>query len=431
MKVLIIGGGGREHALAEMMAKYGHKVFCAPGNAGIGEIAECINIGAEDISGLVNFALANGIDLTVVGPEVPLGKGIVDEFEKAGLTIFGPNRGAAQMEASKVFSSQFRRRHNIPAPRFKVFSDADEAKRYSYLRSVAGMPCVVKVDGLADGKGVFVCGTIKDALKAVTLVMEERIFGDAGNRIVIEEFLQGEEVSFMVLTNGEEVIFLPMVQDHKPLYNGDEGPNTGGMGACGPVPVITKELEKEIMDEIVYPTLKGLREEGIIYRGVLYFGLMITSEGPKVLEFNCRFGDPEMAVIAALIDSDIAPILEEIAKGKMPNIQIKWKKGAACCVVMASKGYPGVPEIGKKIIGLYEVAKMENVKVFHSGTAFNFKNKVWETAGGRVLQVTAYSEKGIPWAIKLAYAAVSKISWEGEHHRTDIGQKTLKHLQLV
>lgn len=429
MKVLIVGGGGREHALAEMMAKYGHKVFCAPGNDGIDQVAKCVNIKPDDIQGLINYVLVGNIDLTVVGPESPLAGGIVDEFEKAGLTIFGTNKEAARLESSKIFASQFRRRHNIPAPGFKVFSNHGEAKKYLESRIY---PCVVKADGLAGGKGVFVCKTREEALRAINLLMEKKIFGSAGETVVIEDFLEGEEVSFMVLTNGEEVIVLPMVQDHKPLYNGDEGPNTGGMGACGSVPVITKESEKEIMDKIVYPTLKGLRTEGIIYRGVLYVGLMITSQGPKVLEFNCRFGDPEMAVISMLMESDIVPILAAIANGGMSLKPIKWKKGMACCVVMASGWYVRdgvIPEIGKEITGLDKVAKMENVKIFHSGTVF--ENNAWKTNGGRVLEITAYDENGIPEAIKRVYGAVSRIYWGDEYHRTDIGRKVLKHLQLA
>ncbi len=424
MKILVVGGGGREDALVVLISRSPmvSQVYCAPGNDRIGQRPKthCLpKLKADDLLGLRDFAVSNRIDLTVVVPEAPLVAGIVDDFEAMGLKIVGPTKEAARLEGSKVFAKEFMERHKIPTADFMVFDNPERAQQYA----IANLPCVIKPDGLTAGKGVIPCKTKGEIAIAIKRIMIDKKFKEAGNRVVVEEFLTGEEATFMVLTDGWEAIPLLATQDHKPVFDGDQGPNTGGMGAYAPAPVITKELEKRIMEEIIDPTLAGMRAEGRLYKGILYAGLMITPDGPKVLEFNCRFGDPELQPIVLLIESDIVPILMGIAEGRLPEEKIKWSEGAAVCVVMASKGYPGTPEIGKEIKGLEEVAKMENVEVFHAGTTR--ENGIWKTAGGRVLGVTAKAE-GIPQAIDLVYQAVSKISWEGEHHRTDIAQKAMK-----
>jgi phosphoribosylamine--glycine ligase len=424
-KVLVIGGGGREDALVWKISQSPlvSQIYCAPGNDGIGQRPKthCLpKLKADDLWGLRGFAKGNKIDLTVVGPEEPLIRGIVDGFEAMGLKIAGPTKEASQLEGSKVFAKEFMVRHHIPTADFMVFDDPERAKKYA----TANLPCVIKADGPAKGKGAIPCRTEEEIAVAIKRIMIDKEFKESGNRVVVEEFLKGEEATFMVLTDGWDAIPLLSTQDHKPVFDGDQGPNTGGMGAYAPAPVITKELEKRILAEIIQPTLDGMREEGRAYKGCLYAGLMITSDGqPKVLEFNCRFGDPELQPIVLLMESDIVPILEGIADGRLPEDGIKWADGAAVCVVMASKGYPGTPEIGKEIHGLEDVAKMENVEVFHAGTAK--ENGIWKTAGGRVLGVTAKG-KDIPEAQNRVYQAVAKISWDGEHHRTDIGQKALR-----
>ena len=425
-KILVVGSGGREHALTWIVSKSPlvSKIYCAPGSAGIAKIAECVAIKAENDEGvqaLADFAEENGIGLTIVGPEAPLvaGPGVVDEFTSRGLKIVGPTMAAAQLEASKVFAKEFMRRHNIPTADFECFDDPRRARTYA----MANLPCAIKADGLAAGKGVILCHTEDDVKTAVRKIMIDKELGEAGKRVVVEKLLRGEEATVMVLTDGWDIIPLLATQDHKPVFNNDEGPNTGGMGAYAPAPVITPEMWKRIVEEIIKPTLEGMRKEGRLYKGVLYVGLMITPDGPKVLEFNVRFGDPELQPLALLMESDIVPILQGIADGRLPEEEIQWSEGAAVCIVMASQGYPGTPETNKEIKGLEEVAKMENVKVFHAGT--KEENGVWKTVGGRVLGVTAKSV-GISGAIGLACKAVAKISWEGEHHRTDIGRKALE-----
>ncbi|MGA2774478.1 MAG: phosphoribosylamine--glycine ligase [Candidatus Omnitrophota bacterium] len=422
MRILVIGSGGREHALVWKIAqsKLVDKIFCAPGNGGISEIAECIDIKSEDIPKLLEFARKEKIDLTVVGPEVPLAAGIVDEFQNYKLKVFGPNKKAAQMEASKVFSKELMAKYKVPTADFKVFDNAEKAKDYIAKH---GAPCVVKADGLAAGKGVVVAKTIEEANKAVDSMLKERIFGDAGNRIIIEDCLVGQEASILVITDSKEVIALASAQDHKRIFDNDEGPNTGGMGVYSPAPVVTKELFKEIMEKIVYRTIDGLVKEGIEYKGVLYAGVMITKEGPKTLEFNVRFGDPETQAILPRLKSDLVEVMLGVAEGKLSRLRnLEWDERACVTVVLASKGYPGDYEKGKEISGLNEVAKMKDIVVFHAGTKKQGDKIV--TSGGRVLGVTGLG-KNIKEAINNTYQAVAKISFEGIHYRKDIGRKAV------
>ncbi len=425
MKVLVVGGGGREHALCWKLAQSPlvEKVYCAPGNAGIAQDAECHPIAATDFEALANLVEEKGIDVTIVGPEDPLAKGIVDYFEERGLKIFGPSAKAAQIEGSKVFAKELMAKYGIPTADFEVFDDPEAAMAYVEKK---GAPIVVKADGLAAGKGVIVCRTVDEARDAIKKIMIDKAFGEAGNRVVIEDCLFGEEASFMVITDGETLLPLPTSQDHKPLLDGDRGPNTGGMGAYSPAPVVTERLSEEIMETIMRPVIKALAKEGIPYKGVLYGGLMISDGKPYVLEFNCRFGDPECQPLMMRIKSDLAELIQAAMEGRLAEKELEIDPRAAVCVVMASKGYPGKYEKGKLIRGLSQVAKMKDVKVFHAGTARRGRGYV--TAGGRVLGVTALG-KDIPEAIERAYEAVSKIYWDGVYYRTDIGAKALKHLR--
>ncbi len=425
MKVLVVGGGGREHSLVWKMGQSPRvtELFCAPGNAGIAEMAECIDISATDLEDLAEFAENNKIDLTVVGPELPLTMGIVDLFEERGLRIFGPHREAAEIEGSKVFCKDLLDKYGVPTARYRAFDNRDEAA--AYIESIE-MPVVVKADGLAAGKGVIPSMTMQDALKALDTIMVERAFGDAGRRVLIEEFLVGEEASFIVLTDGENVVPLASSQDHKPIYDGDRGPNTGGMGAYSPAPVVTEEVHRKIMDEIMIPTIKGMASEGRPYRGVLYGGLMITDGQPKVLEFNARFGDPENQPIMMRMKGDMIPLLEACIDGNLRGGLIDWDPRWAVCVVMASEGYPGSYEKNKVIRGLDRVAEMQDVFVFHAGTARIGEEIV--TNGGRVLGVTALGE-GARGAIDLAYSAVKTVEWDGVYYRSDIGKRALDRLE--
>ncbi|MDD5568464.1 MAG: phosphoribosylamine--glycine ligase [Candidatus Omnitrophica bacterium] len=431
MRILVIGSGGREHALVWKIAqsKLADKIFCAPGNAGIAQIAECIDIKADDIAGLLDFARKERIDFTVVGPEAALSLGIVDEFQKAGLKIFGPNKEAATLEASKVFSKELMAKYKVPTAEFKVFDNPDEAKEY--IEKI-GAPCVVKADGLAAGKGVVVAKTIDEARKAVEAMMRDKVFGAAGNKVIIEECLQGQEASILVITDSKEVIALASAQDHKRVFDNDCGPNTGGMGVYSPAPVVTKELFKEILEKIVYRTIDGLVKEGIDYRGVLYAGIMLTKEGPKTLEFNVRFGDPETQAILPRLKSDLLEVMLATAEQKLNRIKnLEWDERSSVCVVCAAGGYPGNYEKGKEIFGLDEVAKIKDVVIFHAGTKLRTVNDVGQkqekeylTNGGRVLGVVGLG-KTIQEAIANTYAAVKKISFEGMHYRKDIGEKAL------
>lgn len=420
--ILVIGSGGREHAIVWKLkqSKFVNKIYCASGNAGISKIAALVDIKPDDINGLAKFAENNKIDLTVVGPEAPLVAGIVDEFEKRGLKIFGPNKTAAQLEGSKVFSKQFMKENKIPTADFDVFDDSEKAKNHIKNK---GAPIVVKADGLAAGKGVMVCKTVEEALDAVNKIMVEKKFGDAGNKIIVEDLLKGEEASILTITDGKDFVTLLSSQDHKQILDGDKGNMTGGMGAYAPAPIIDNETNEKIKEEIIKPTINGMIRNKIPFKGCLYLGLMITQNGPKVLEYNCRFGDPEAQPVLSLLETDFYEILDASVNGNIKSIEIKNKNGAACCVVMASGGYPNSYEKGKIIYGLEKVPN--NIFVFHAGTSL--KNGKVITAGGRVLGVTGIGSD-ISSAIKTAYDGVNRIKWENEYHRTDIGQKALKRL---
>lgn len=436
MKILVIGSGGREHALVWKIAqsKLVDKIFSAPGNGGISQQAECIDIKAEDIPALLDFARKEKIDLTVVGPEAPLALGIVDEFSKSKLRIFGPNKKAAWLESSKVFAKELMAKYNVPTANFKIFDNPNEAKRY--IEKI-GAPCVVKADGLAQGKGVIVTKTIDEAKQAVSSIMEERIFGDAGNRVIIEDCLEGQEASIIVFTDSKEVIPLASSQDHKRVFDNDFGPNTGGMGAYSPAPVVTQELFKEILDKIVKRTINGLVKEGIEYKGVLYAGIMITKDGPKVLEFNVRFGDPENQAIIPRLKSDIVEVMLAATEDKLNKVVksggLSWDSRACVCVVCASKGYPGNYERDKTITGLEEVEKLQDVVVFHAGTKLASGSTLqaprFLTNGGRVLGVTGLGNT-IKEAINKTYQAVEKIHFEGMHYRRDIGGKAMTNVKI-
>jgi len=422
MRILVIGSGGREHALVWKIAqsKLVDKIFCAPGNAGIAGLAECIDIKSEDIIGLLEFARKEKIDLTVVGPEAPLSAGIVDEFIKVGLKIFGPNKAASRMEASKVFSKQIMAKYKVPTADFMVFDNPEEAKKHI---DKIDAPCVVKADGLAAGKGVVVARTKDEAKQAVVSMMEQKIFGDAGNRVIVEECLQGQEVSILVITDSKEVINLASAQDHKRVNENDQGPNTGGMGSYSPTPVVTKELVKEILEKIIYRTIDGLAKEGIDYRGVLYAGVMLTNDGPKTLEFNVRFGDPETQCILPRLKSDLVEVMLAASEQKLKRIKnLNWDNRACVCVVCASGGYPGEFNKGKEIFGLDEASKIKDTVVFHAGTKFE-NNKI-VTNGGRVLGITGLGST-IKEAIDNTYRVVGKIKFEGMHYRQDIGWRAL------
>jgi len=419
LRILVVGSGGREHALVWKLSQSPHAghLYCAPGNAGIAQQAECVPIPASDSAALADFAQQHKIDLTVVGPELPLAQGIVDLFQERGLRIFGPTRRAALIESSKVWCKEILARYDIPSGCFATFDRADEA--LSYLRDQT-YPVVVKADGLAAGKGVTVARTPQEAEAAVTAVLVDRIFGDAGNRIVIEEYLEGPEVSVLAICDGERLFPLPVSQDHKPVFDGDRGPNTGGMGCYSPVPLMTDELAREAMETIMRPAVQALAAEGRPYVGCLYGGLVLTREGPRVLEFNCRFGDPESQAVLPRLDADLVELLLAATEGRLSETDRPPESRAAVCVVMASRGYPGEYETGKPIRGLEAAAEMKDVIIFHAATRRSDGDVV--TAGGRVLGVTGLGD-ALPQAIETAYAGVSRISFEGAHWRTDIGRR--------
>ncbi len=421
MKVLVVGQGGREHALVWKLAQSPKvdQVFCAPGNAGTEQDGTNVDISSKDIERLVRFAQSEKIDLTVVGPEAPLVQGIADAFRQAGLRIFGPSRAAALLEGSKVFAKQLMRKANVPTAEFQVFDDVDAAIRYVETREDDNL--VVKVDGLAAGKGVTVCSTKDQAKAAIRAAMVEKKFGDSGNRIVIEERLVGQEASILAIVDGNTIVTLEPSQDHKRAYDNDEGPNTGGMGAYSPTPLITSDLMEEIIRKILVPTVHTMRVEGRPFRGVLYAGLMITNQGPKVLEFNVRFGDPEAQPVLMRLKSDLFEILYAASEGRLNEIRrLEWDPRAAVCVVMAAEGYPGSYRKGDVIRGLDEAAKLPDVKVFHAGTVRQGDQVL--TNGGRVLGVTALG-KNIPEAKLRAYQAVKCIRWDGAWCRKDISDK--------
>jgi phosphoribosylamine--glycine ligase len=420
---VLLRSGGREHALVWKLKQSPRvkEIFCAPGNAGIAALATCVEIGAEDLPGLLAFAKEKGIDLTLVGPEAPLCAGITDRFQEAGLRIFGPSRAAAEIEGSKVVAKDIMAKYGIPTAKYAVFTRSEEA--VSYINQI-GAPCVVKADGLAAGKGVIVAMDKETALDAVRSIMVDRDFGEAGKLVVVEECLVGEEVSVLAFTDGVNVVPMVSSQDHKRVFDNDQGPNTGGMGAYAPAPVYTPAVHRQVMDEIIVPMVRALDAEGRTYRGVIYAGLMITAQGPKVLEFNARFGDPETQPVLSLLETDLVEIIDAILEKRLDSIDIKWKKQSSVCVVLASGGYPGSYEKGKVIKGLDQVPG--DVMVFHAGTAEKEGEVV--TAGGRVLGVTAVGPD-ILSAIKSAYKAIEKISFEGMQYRKDIGYRAVKRLQ--
>ncbi|MFQ5817531.1 MAG: phosphoribosylamine--glycine ligase [Terriglobia bacterium] len=425
LRVLVIGSGGREHALAWKLAQSPRagKVYCAPGNAGMAEDAECVPAELSDVVGLARLAERLGADLTVVGPELPLVGGIADEFARQGLRVVGPTKAAAEIEASKVFAKKFMQRHGIPSARFSVCETPGDA--YSALCSYE-YPVVIKADGLAGGKGALIGHSPDESTAILERLMEKRELGRAGERVVLEEYLEGEEVSFIVLTDGTSVVALPAAQDHKRAFDNDEGPNTGGMGAYSDDDILDAGLRARILREIVAPTVEGLAAEGRRYQGFLYFGLMLTAEGVRVLEFNARMGDPEAQPLVLRLESDLLEVLDKVTRGEVAGAELRWGAGAAVCVVLASHGYPGDYETGKAISGLEAAAALDEVKVFHAGTqrlAGRFA-----TAGGRVLGVTARGGD-LREAQQRVYAAVSKISFEGMHYRRDIGARGLQKLE--
>ncbi len=427
MKILVIGGGGREHALAWKIAQSprAEKVFIAPGNAGTARETKCENvaINAEDVDGLLRFALANKIDLTVVGPEAPLVLGVVDKFRAAGLRIFGPTQNAAQLEGSKAFTKDFLARHKIPTAAYGNFTDVGAAE--AYIKKV-GAPIVVKADGLAAGKGVIIAQTVDEALAAVRDMLAGNAFGAAGHRVVVEEFLTGEEASFIVMVDGAHILPLATSQDHKRVGDGDTGPNTGGMGAYSPAPVVTPEIHARIMREVIEPTVRGMSSEGNPYTGFLYAGVMIGPNGtPKVLEYNCRFGDPETQPVMLRLKSDFIELIEAALDGRLDKLQAQWDARAALGVVMAAGGYPGSYKKGDVITGLPE-KDAADCKVFHAGTAL--KDGAVVSSGGRVLCVTALGET-VSAAQQRAYEVVNRIRWSGAQYRHDIGYRAIAREQ--
>lgn len=424
MKVLVVGSGGREHALAWKLHESPHveAFFCAPGNAGIAQEAECLPLDVSRPEEILALAKQLPADLTVVGPEAPLVAGVADEFAREGLTLVGPTRAAARLEGSKIFAKQFMQRQGIPTAKFAAADNLDDA-----VKSLAAfsLPVVIKADGLAAGKGVAIARSYEDAARILDEFMRQKTLGAAGERVVIEECLTGEEVSFIVLTDGRGVLVLPPTQDHKAVFDNDQGPNTGGMGAYSDDAILAARLREEILERIVNPTLAGMASEGSPYRGFLYCGLMLTTQGPKVLEYNVRLGDPEAQPLMMRLRSDLVEIFLAMREGQLSAMEAHWSPNPAVCVVLTSAGYPGAYETGKTIMG-YEAAEASGgVKVFHAGTKFTDHRLI--TAGGRVLGVTAVAED-LPSAIQRCYGAVSKIQFEGMHYRRDIGAKGLRRL---
>jgi len=430
MNVLVLGSGGREHALAWKLSQSSRvrNVFVAPGNAGTQIDAENVPIAETDFAELASFAKRNEVGLTVVGPEAPLVAGVVDYFREQGLKIFGPNKAAAQLEGSKSFCKQTLRSADVPTADYRVFREADAAARYikdRFPHEGEDVNVVVKADGLAAGKGVTVCDTAEEALEAIDQIGRQRVFGDAGSQIIIEERLDGEEASVLAITDGKTILTLPPAQDHKPAYDDDQGPNTGGMGAYSPTPLVTPQVMQMVEEKVLVPTVHGMKRARNPFQGVLYAGLMMTNQGPKVLEYNVRFGDPECQPILMRLKSDLADILEACAVGDLESIDSpEWDTRPSVCVVMASEGYPGSYEKGKPIRGLEEAAKLEDVKVFHAGTKMDGDQVV--TNGGRVLGVTAIGDT-ISAAKLKAYTAVKCIRWDGAWCRKDISDKALRH----
>lgn len=428
MRVLVVGSGGREHALVWKLRESSEvsEIFCAPGNAGIASLASCVAIDPSDIVELADFAEKISVGLTLVGPELPLTLGLADELQKRGLAVFGPTQAAAELEASKAFSKEFMRKHQIPTADFHVVNSVDEAHEV-IASGRLGWPLVVKAHGLAGGKGVAITEDAGAARATVEKMMEAKAFGSAGKKVVLEEFLHGEEVSFFVLSDGSKVLPLATVQDHKRAFDLDQGPNTGGMGCVCPATLMSAELHRKMLHEIALPTISGMAAEGRRFQGVLYCGLMVTADGPRVLEYNVRFGDPEAQTIVPRLKNDLLPILKECAEEDLGQHKLDWRRDPAVTVVLASGGYPEHYEVGKPISGLDAAGGLaeEGVTVFHAGT--KREQGEWVTAGGRVLAVTAVAQN-LKAAIDLAYGAVARIHFDGMHYRKDIGQKALARL---
>ncbi len=437
MKALVIGSGGREHALVWKLAQSAQvaELYAAPGNPGMAAHAKCVDLGVNDIPGLLQFAKEKSIDLTVVGPERPLAAGIVDAFQAAGRAVFGPTRAAAQLEASKIFSKELMRARGVPTCDFEIFDNPEKAKAYARKRYDAGSAVVVKADGLAEGKGAIVTSTADEACAAIATIMEDRAFGDSGNRVLIEERLTGEEASILTICDGEAFVSLVSSQDHKRIYDDDKGPNTGGMGAYAPAPVADANVIKTVERDVIAPVLRGMIERGTPYRGVLYAGIMMVDGQPSVIEFNCRFGDPETQVVLPMMESDLFEILSAASHGRLSEVSLKNKQGAAACVVIASGGYPGSYEKGLPITGLDRANARKDTVVFHAGTAVkrvpivggSGTADVVCTNGGRVLGVTAW-DSDLAAAIKRAYQAAGDIDFQGMHYRKDIGRKGLRRI---
>ena len=420
MKILVVGGGGREHTIVWKIAQSPkvEKIYCAPGNGGISGLAECVYIGATDIDGMVAFAKDNAIDLVMVAPDDPLVLGMVDAMEAAGIRAFGPRANAAIIEGSKVFSKELMKKYGIPTAGYEVFTDSEKA--IAYVKAKNSYPAVIKAEGLALGKGVIIAENEQDAIDGIREIMEDKKFGASGDRIVIEEFLTGPEVSVLAFTDGKTVKPMVSAQDHKRAYDNDKGLNTGGMGTFSPSRLYDAAKAEECMNNIFLPTVKAMSAEGRPFKGVLYFGLMMTDDGVKVIEYNCRFGDPETQVVLPRLKTDLVEIMEAVIDERLDEVDIKWADNAAVCVVMASGGYPVSYEKGYEITGIDDANAMDNVIVFHAGT--KLVDGKFTNAGGRVLGVTAVDEN-LDKAIARAYSAVEKISWKDEFHRSDIGIK--------
>jgi len=416
MKVLVVGGGGREHAIAWNISKSPRveQVYCAPGNAGIEEVATCVDIGASDIDRLISFANEMSIDLTVVGPEDPLCRGIVDRFEEQGLRIFGPRAEAAELEGSKVFSKRIMTQYMIPTASARTFEDADRCRNYL---EQADFPIVIKADGLAAGKGVFIANDLESALEAVEACFVEKRFGESGTRVLIEEHLQGEEASVFAFTDGNTIAVLPTARDYKRAYDNDEGLNTGGMGSYSPSTRLDEKVMDQVVGQILVPTVHAMNREGRTYKGVLYAGLMLTKGGPKVIEFNARLGDPEAQAVLLRLKSDLVDVIDAVLDGRLDEVELEWDERPACCVVMASEGYPGPSTLGRTIRGLDTLETGDDLQVFHAGTRRRDGDVV--NSGGRVLGVTALGDD-LEDARKRAYEAVSRIEFDGAHYRKDI-----------
>lgn len=422
MKILVVGGGGREHALILKLkeSKMETEIFAAPGNGGISKIAQCIDIAPTDIDSMVAFAIDNQIELVIVTPDDPLVMGMVDVLEAKGIKAFGPRSVAAVLEGSKSFAKAFMKRHGIPTAEYKDFTSYGDAREY--IERQTSYPIVIKADGLALGKGVVIAADKIEALDTIKKMMLDQCFGNSGNRIVIEEFLRGPELSVMAITDGKIIRTLTSAMDHKRIYDNDLGPNTGGMGAIAPHPLYTAKLAKECNEKIFKPTITGMLEEDRMFKGILYFGLMLTKKGPYVIEYNCRFGDPETQVVLPLLDNDLLELILAVCNGQLENIEIKQKPGSTACVIMASGGYPLAYDKGYIIEGIEEKSLTPNLTIYHAGTIFDPIRNKYLTAGGRVLGVTAYGNT-LDEAIKKAYRGVSQISFEKAYYRTDIGKK--------